>query len=736
MEKILKKALDEALTERYSAELNSAPEVNHAFSGDFERKMKVLIRRTDKPLLYYSKYIAAAACAVVAIGCAVLLPALTGNRIEVNSPTDMAAAETAAGASGADSNNIAAITTTAPVTSPADIETTAAQEENAEATETAENATENTAENAPAEEKPVYEEAPPATENTVKEENPKDDNGKSESGDNGITDEEESAEEEAEEDIFDEAEADESFDVTDNEEATDGSDDDIGDEYNPSTGPGTGWEDDDAVIEEDDDADIDGEAPFNPSVGESDSNPGCGGGSDYEYKPFPEADDFGGLISLTYGGSYEDLKAAACTYNNNIYLSFGDTNTDFVQDFIASLKTAKVIAAPEAVDESEMITLSIQNIEPTAPERRSENFSDSLFYGETFGTGEESDMPEEEDSIWEQEQSTLSCYLEIFSDGNVRLVNILNSAEKTEYYSLNTYLKADKTATAKLFGKLKALVMPDNAKTAGELIRYYDIKESNLEGVLADVNGIYDTGYSALSVSGETIEKFFAGYELAPLTADTTNEGGGFGEFYSVEISNCSPNETYENRKWWFNDFYGGESKICLRLPIKNKGGAILATVTRDSCYIRNEYCGGFRNREYCFPIKPESAAELFKTIMKENNIIYTSFVSLSDYLTGKNLTTPTSGVYNKITGSTSKRTAISDSERLKQLITAIKSEAKTAKYQPMGEDCRRSKSIALSIEGWKPELKIYDNDYISIGNNCFKASEGFYSKLIKIIEG
>ena len=77
MEKIMKKALDEALTERYSGELNSASEANHAFSGDFERKMKALIRRTDKPLLYYSKYIAAAACAVVAIGCAVLLPALS-----------------------------------------------------------------------------------------------------------------------------------------------------------------------------------------------------------------------------------------------------------------------------------------------------------------------------------------------------------------------------------------------------------------------------------------------------------------------------------------------------------------------------------------------------------------------------------------------------------------------------------------------------------------------------------
>ena len=53
-----------------------------------------------------------------------------------------------------------------------------------------------------------------------------------------------------------------------------------------------------------------------------------------------------------------------------------------------------------------------------------------------------------------------------------------------------------------------------------------------------------------------------------------------------------------------------------------------------------------------------------------------------------------------------------------------------------MGEDCRRSKKIVLTIGGWKYVLAVYDNDYISIGNNYFKASEGFYSKLIAIIEG
>ena len=731
MENILRKALDEALTERYAGELNSAPEVNHGFSGDFERKMKALIRRVDKPFFYYSKYIAAAACAVIAIGCAVLLPTLMNGKIEVNAPADAAAAETtAAGTIGADNNNIAAITTTAPVIAADGEDTTAAQaEEAAEATTTEPNK---------AETKPAEEEAPafPAETTAEVKENPAEEtipkNENSGETDESIWDGEETAEESAEE---------EAEDVFDDDAADEDSDDDEGDEYNPSTGPGTDWDDsdDDAAIEDDDDeeAGLDGDYDVTaPVEDENDTNPGCGGGSDYEYKPFPEASDFGGLISLTYGGSYEDLKATGCTYNNNIYVSFGDTNTDFVQDFVASLKTAKVVTAPEIADGSDMITLNIQNIAPAAPERRTENFSDSLFYGETFGTGEEADMPDEEDNIWEQERGTFYCYLEIFSDGNVRLINILNSADKTEYYSLNTYLKADKSATAKLFGKLKALVMPDNAKTAGDLIRYYDISKNNIEGALADVNCIYDTGYSALPVSGAAVEKFFSEYALTAVTASTTNEGGGFGEFYSVEIDNCSPNETYENRKWWFKDFYGGDSKICLRIPLKNKGGALLATITRDTCYIRNEYCVGFRNKEYSFTVKSESAAELFKSVMSENKLTYTSYSKLSDYLKGKNLTAPTSGVYNKVTGSTSKRTAISDSEKLKKLVTAIKSEAKKAEYQPMGVDCRRNKEIVLYIEGWKPELAVYDNDYISIGNNYFKASEGFYSKLIGIIEG
>ena len=732
MENILKKALDEALTERYSGELNSAPEVNHGFSGDFERKMKTLIRRVDKPFFYYSKYIAAAACAVIAIGCAVLLPTLMNGKIEVNSPTDMAAAETtAAGTNAADSNNIAAITTTAPVSTPENETATTMQTE-----EIAENTAENTT---PAEEKPVEEE-PAVTDGTDEEEagNPSEDepaknetskNESSEESDESIWDNEESAEESTDEEVED--------DVFDDDAADEDTDNDVGDEYNPSTGPGTGWDDgdDDVAVDDDEDADVDGDVPFHPTGDDNDANPGCGGGSDYEHKPIPDAATFGEIISLTYGGSYEDLKAASCWYDG-IRISFGDTDTDFVQDFIASLKSAEPVKyekEPAITKSSTPISLEIRDVAPTAPERRTENFSDWLFYWDTFGTGEEYDMPDEE-SIWEQDYGTFFVYMEIYIDGTVRLTYLSDFTNKIDYTDYSLYLKADKTAAAKLFSKFSALKMPENAKTAGELFDYFGINKANITGADADIKGIYDTGYAAVPVSSAAVEKFFSEYASAALTAHKPYDSG-FDKYYSVNIENCFPNDTYESRRWWFNDYYGDERKICMRLPLKNKGGALWVMITSNTCYVYNEYYDGINISGYSFTVKPESVIELYNRILSENNLTSIIYDNLSEYLNGKNLTAFSSGLYYKITGTASKKTDITDSEILKKLATAIKSEAKNAAYMPLGAAVK-SRVLKLNPTGWKLPVVVYDNDIIAIGDNFFKASDGFYSKLIGIIEG
>lgn len=83
MENILNKALKEVLTPRYSEELRDASDTGYRFSDEFERKMRELIRKTDRPFYRYMPVFAAAACAVIAIGCAVLIPLLNNNDIAV-----------------------------------------------------------------------------------------------------------------------------------------------------------------------------------------------------------------------------------------------------------------------------------------------------------------------------------------------------------------------------------------------------------------------------------------------------------------------------------------------------------------------------------------------------------------------------------------------------------------------------------------------------------------------------
>ncbi len=83
---IVKKALDEALTQKYYDELMNCEDDEHIFGVGFTADMKRLIRKTDDKLLYYSKYVAIAACACIAIGCAVLLPNLINSGIRTEPP--------------------------------------------------------------------------------------------------------------------------------------------------------------------------------------------------------------------------------------------------------------------------------------------------------------------------------------------------------------------------------------------------------------------------------------------------------------------------------------------------------------------------------------------------------------------------------------------------------------------------------------------------------------------------
>ena len=83
---ILKKALDDALTESYAAELENAPPAGMELSYDLDKKMRQLIKLTDKPIYRYTGYMAAAACAFIAIGAALIIPQAMRGEIDTKPP--------------------------------------------------------------------------------------------------------------------------------------------------------------------------------------------------------------------------------------------------------------------------------------------------------------------------------------------------------------------------------------------------------------------------------------------------------------------------------------------------------------------------------------------------------------------------------------------------------------------------------------------------------------------------
>ena len=89
MENILKKALGEVLTQTYSEELRDSYDTGYKFSDEFEEKMNGLVRSTTRPPIYrYRGWLAAAACAVLAVGSAVLIPTLVNNKVVVAVPEE------------------------------------------------------------------------------------------------------------------------------------------------------------------------------------------------------------------------------------------------------------------------------------------------------------------------------------------------------------------------------------------------------------------------------------------------------------------------------------------------------------------------------------------------------------------------------------------------------------------------------------------------------------------------
>lgn len=475
-ENILKKALSEAMTERYSSELTNMPEPEHTYSEGFNIKMRNLIRKTDNPFLKYTKYLAVAACAVLAIGCTLLIPALTRNDIhtEVNEqPKDNIVSDSPVSTETeaviiTDSETTEAMTTTTPVVTDSEVGATEESKENTLIPVVTD--------------KPTAEEAPgavdavqdaPASEEYEEIETEDDENenpgtggyhdGESDmNGDIPVIEEEESVDDEVDDDFGDEiVEIEEEL-----EEEIECEDEDIAID-----------EDEEEIVEED---------------GE-DTRP-----------LFPEAKSFSELYRLIYSQEFlfDEVRAKNYTIENAKLMTFyyGEvsncekyTDYGFVKEFIGKIGTAEATEMTSSEKDYAVIRINPQvSYIPAAYYS-----DDSLInrYNEIFSN--EIEEVDEEEALEEPDWLAAApddIELHVYRTGLMSVKFVKNAG--AEWFVLPD------DAAGFFFTAIDDMLMEAVPSTVGGLISDRNITDSNICRSYANVNYVYDYKLGDVDLSG------------------------------------------------------------------------------------------------------------------------------------------------------------------------------------------------------------------------------------------
>lgn len=475
-ENILKKALDEAMTERYSAELRGMTEPEHTYSEGFGIKMRNLIRKTDNPFLKYSKYLAVAACAVLAIGCTLLIPALTGNDIhtEVNEqPKDNIVSDSPASPETeaviiTDSETTEAMTTTTPVVTDSKAGATEESKENTLVPPVTEKSDEEAAPSVD----DIVEDAP-AFEEYEEIETKEDDNANPGAG----------GDHEEESDINGD------IPVIEEEEAVDEEvDDDFGDEIveiEEELEEEVECEEEDIVVDEDEEEIVeeDGE----------DTRPA-----------FPEAKTFSELYRLIYSQDFLPEEVRAKNYNIEdaklMTFSYGEvtncekyTDYGFVKEFIGKIGTAETTEMTSSEKDYAVI-----RINPQVSYIPFVYYSDDSLvnrYNELFSN--EIDDVDEEEALEEPEWLAAApddIELHVYRTGLMSVKFVKNAG--AEWFVLPD------DAAGSFFTAIDDMLIEAAPSTVGGLISDRNITDANICRGYANVNYVYDYKLTDVDLSG------------------------------------------------------------------------------------------------------------------------------------------------------------------------------------------------------------------------------------------
>lgn len=685
MHEILKRALDEALTAAYAGEIPvGAEEV--AFSEDFEREMRGLIRKTDRPIQKYIPILTAAACAVIAIGCAVLLPRLLSHSVPVE-PND----------------SVTTGVSPAPIVEP--LESTSATETDPAEPEEIRDAN------------PSYGPGP----DEFEDENPGaaggvsddeedttewDDEDDDVSGENGVpavTGSSSVTVEPASQDTedFPAAGIPDSAETTadDEDDDTDSGDDDADhikiDEDIDADQDTIG--DDDAetdVVDEDtaaDDEDVsdydsdDDDAAYDDSDDDDMDYDNDEATDESALPPITKRATLNGEVRVLLGCSLAD----SYLHSGNFMIDGKFYGLPIVEgidpETYRDPELAKLIGAAKYIEgEPEEIGLPLfwgnigkeaPVIKPTYESNQSDrNQYDELYFEESASV----DDVEDEDDI-----TVETVYLEFFRDGIVRVF--------MDGYSGSAYYRLDDKALEKLTERIETRFDVSEPETVGELSEQLGSAEDYAQ-VYVSIYSYYDcTMYGVLS-DGSFLADLLQKYKNEKL------QTGSNSEYAPIRIELVSRKSL---RTEYFVFYTDGTVRVGDDKFFKIDEAEVRAILT--------EYC---RQKNLPAPVFYET---------------------LGEYLTGKNFTTLTeASLYGK--DSRSDILLSGDSAELRALIEEY---AGKSAFLPRGGSVyyREQGSIGIHVEGWFYDVRI-NRDMITIGlsRNVFKTPDGLYDKLCAVI--
>ncbi len=675
-ENILKKALSEAMTERYSAELLNASEPKHEYSESFNIKMRNLIIKTDNPFIKYTKYLAVAACAVLAIGCTFLIPVLTGNGIHTGEADAPAVNETI-GIPESFKTESAVTTETVPETTPVTTRPpeTAAQEE--AATDSKEDTV-----------------VPAVTEMTQREEA--------------------AAPQDAPQDSSQDAPAVEDFeeivtDEDDNDNPGTGADNRDPDSVGESFSDIPVIEEDDVVADDEADFDIDEDIVLEDEIECEDDDVVTDGEEEVveeetEDRPvFPEAKTFSELYRLIYSQEFlpEEVRSKNYSSENAKLMAFSYgavsscekyTDFSFVKEFIGKLGTAKATEMTSA--EKDYATIRIN---PEASAVPYVYYCDDSFISRYDGLfrNELDDVDEDEpaEELGELASAPDDIELHIYRTGLMSLQFVKNAG--TEWFIIPDDIVSN------FFAGVDNMFIETAPSTVGGFITDRNISEANICRSYANVNYVYDYKLADIDLKGNK-----------KLITDFLNANKDKALIY-IDV----PNDIYD---------------MGITFGLKDSSSVIeLAFIDFNTAVLR-----AGRGDWYRFSIEKAQFDSLFKELLKlcgySNPVLYDN---LGQYLSDKNFSEITKLFYSGNIGEY-KLLSHRDGEALGKIAELIKTEAPKAEYTLDG--VYSYGDFELNVMDWGFYYKgftISSEGHIHILRNKFRVSDSFINKLTQIIK-